>query len=55
MQAGAAQQAGDPPTVYQAPGGNPKQRWWHVLDNALILPEFIAEICCKPAVAGKAV
>ncbi|KAA6416898.1 MAG: Leucine-rich repeat-containing 9, partial [Trebouxia sp. A1-2] len=29
--------------VYQTPGADPKQRWWHVLDNAFILPEYIAE------------
>ncbi|DBA66636.1 TPA: Leucine-rich repeat-containing protein 9 [Trebouxia sp. C0005] len=31
--------------VYQTPGADPKQRWWHVLDNAFILPEYIAEVC----------
>ncbi|KAL3151478.1 hypothetical protein ABBQ38_012478 [Trebouxia sp. C0009 RCD-2024] len=50
--AGVAQQAGDPSAGYQAAGGDPRQRWWHVLDNALILPEYIAEVSCKPAAAG---
>ncbi|DBA94023.1 TPA: Leucine-rich repeat-containing protein 9 [Trebouxia sp. C0004] len=31
--------------VYQTPGEDPKQRWWHVLNNAFILPEYIAEVC----------
>jgi len=30
--------------VYQTPGADPKQRWWHVLDNAFILPEYVAEV-----------
>ena len=30
--------------VYQTPGTDPKQRWWHILDNAFILPEFIAQV-----------
>jgi len=38
--------------VYQTPGADPKQRWWHVLDNAFILPEYIAEVCLTQP-AGK--
>ena len=53
QQAGASQQASDTSGVYEASGLDPRQRWWHVLDNALILPEYIAEVACGPT-AGKA-
>lgn len=49
VQAGLAGQVDDSQysgssAVYQTPGVDPKQRWWHVLDNAFILPEYIAEV-----------
>lgn len=53
MQAGVLQPASNTSAVYKAPGLDPKQRWWHVLDNALILPEYIAEVFCG-FTAGKA-
>lgn len=46
MQAGVLQPASNTSAVYEAPGLDPKQRWWHVLDNALILPEYLAEVSC---------
>lgn len=52
-QAGVGQQTRDSSAVYQTPGVDPKQRWWHVLDNAFILPEYIAEVCLSPN-TGKA-
>lgn len=53
MQAGVLQPASNTSAVYEAPGLDPKQRWWHVLDNALILPEYIAEMSYG-STAGKA-
>lgn len=53
LQAGVFEQANNTSAVYEAPGLDPKQRWWHVQDNALILPEYIAEVSCSPT-AGKA-
>ena len=47
-QAGVGQQTGGSSAVYQTPGLDPKQRLWHILDNAFILPEYIAEVCLSP-------
>ena len=48
VQAGERAQPSGSSAVYQAPGMDPKQRWWQVLDSAFILPEYIAEVAVHP-------